>query len=195
MSTEDRQKEILNIALKIIHEEGYKSLTVRNIADRIGISEPAIYRHFDNKEEIVRGLAERAFRKDCSRVDLESYENLHDLLKDILKNQFEILERNPYITAILFHSEIFREYPEIEKLFVDHQREKENHLKEVVREGQKRECFSKDVDEEAFALIFMGAVRMSVLKWRNEEFSYSLKEKSNRISKELSKILGRHDDD
>ncbi|KXA89715.1 hypothetical protein AKJ62_02485 [candidate division MSBL1 archaeon SCGC-AAA259D14] len=193
MKTEDRQEEILDTALEIIHEDGYKDLTVRNIADRIGISEPAIYRHFDKKEEIVRGLAERVFRKDCSRPDLESCENLHDLLRDILRDQFEMLEENPHVTSVLFQSQIFREYPEVEELFIDHRKEKEDYLKEIVKRGQEKGFFSKDVDEEVFALLFMGAVRMSVLKWKDEEFSYSLIRKTDQIVGELFRMLNEAD--
>ncbi|KXB07436.1 hypothetical protein AKJ51_01235 [candidate division MSBL1 archaeon SCGC-AAA382A20] len=189
MRTENRQKEILKTALRIIHERGYKDLTVRNIADRIEISEPAIYRHFDNKEEIIRNLAKMVFEENYLVLDREEYENSYELLREILHRQFERLEENPYITAVLFQSEIFREYPEVERLFIEHRREKKDYLEKIVKKGQEKGHFSNDVDAETFALLFMGGVRMSALEWRNEEFSYSLTEEAGRIADELFKIL------
>lgn len=189
MSTQARQGQILNTALEIIHERGYRDLTVRNIADRIDISEPAIYRHFDNKEEIIRNLARMVFEGNHLVLDREKYENPYELLREILHRQFEKLEENPYITAVLFQNEIFREYPEVERLFIEHRREKKDYLEEIVKKWQEKGYFSKDVDAEAFALLFMGGVRMSALKWRNEEFSYSLTEEADRIADELFKIL------
>lgn len=193
MSTEERQKEILDIASKIIHEDGYKNLTVRNIAERIDISEPAVYRHFDNKEDMVRSLAEIVFKENSPDINQEKYKNPHSLLKEILHNQFERLEKNPHVTAVLFQSELFREYPEVERLFVKHRQEKKESLENIVREGQKSGHFSNDVDSEIFALIFMGSVRMSVLEWRDEGFSHSLTEQTDRIADELFKILERGD--
>lgn len=193
MSTEKRQKEILNTALKIIHKKGYKELTVRNIAQKIEITEAAIYKHFKNKEEIIQNLAETVFKENNIPKKQEPNENPYDQLKEILKTQFEKLEKNPYITAVSFQSEIFREYPEVERLFIEHRQEKKNYLKEIVSNGQEEGYFSNDVDPETFALLFMGAVRMSALKWRNEKFNYSLTKETNTISKELFKILEKKD--
>ena len=193
MSTEERQKEILNTALKIIHEEGYKDLTVRNIADMINISEPAIYRHFDNKEEIVLSLAEMVFKKNSPEIDTQKFENTRSLLKETLNRQFERLEENPYVTAVLFQSELFREYPKVERLFIKHRQEKKEALEDIVREGQKNGHFSNNIDPEIFALLFMGSVRMSALEWRDDNFSYQLTEKAEPIAKELFKILREGD--
>lgn len=193
MSTEERQKEILNTTLEIVHEEGYKNLTVRNIASRINITEPAIYRHFDNKKDIVTNLAKKVFEEGQIRVNPEEYGNPFELLRDILLNHFERLERNPHITAILYQSEIFREYPEIKQLFITHSKKNEETLISIVKNGQEKGVFSKDVDPAIFALLFMGSVRVSMLKWRNEGFSYSLTEKADHIADDLFKILKKTD--
>ena len=51
-----RQQEIVRTALELIAAGGIRNLTIRNLADRLGLTEPAIYRHFRNKAEIVRTL-------------------------------------------------------------------------------------------------------------------------------------------
>ena len=51
-----RQQEIVRTALELIAAGGIRNLTIRNLADRLGLTEPAIYRHFRNKSEIVRTL-------------------------------------------------------------------------------------------------------------------------------------------
>ncbi|NLB03802.1 MAG: TetR/AcrR family transcriptional regulator, partial [Bacteroidales bacterium] len=52
MST-PRQTEIVETALNLINENGIQGLTIKNLSKKIGISEPAIYRHFENKIEIL----------------------------------------------------------------------------------------------------------------------------------------------
>ena len=52
----DRQAEILQVALELIGKKGIQGLTIKNISKEIGISEPAIYRHFESKTEILLGV-------------------------------------------------------------------------------------------------------------------------------------------
>ena len=53
-----RQEEITKEAIKLISEKGIQGLTIKNLSKRIGISEPAIYRHFEGKTDILLKLLE-----------------------------------------------------------------------------------------------------------------------------------------
>jgi AcrR family transcriptional regulator len=50
------KNRILNEALKIFSIKGIRETTIKDIARAVGITEGAIYRHFDSKEQIVRSL-------------------------------------------------------------------------------------------------------------------------------------------
>ncbi|MEA1972657.1 MAG: TetR/AcrR family transcriptional regulator, partial [Candidatus Cloacimonadota bacterium] len=52
----ERQQQIVVTAIKLIANKGIQNLTTKNIANEIGISEPALYRHFDNKLEILKAV-------------------------------------------------------------------------------------------------------------------------------------------
>ena len=43
----ERQSEIVNVAMKLLVEKGMQNLTIRNVATEVGVSEAAIYRHFE----------------------------------------------------------------------------------------------------------------------------------------------------
>lgn len=68
MQTE-RQKEILQVSVDIISQHGIQGLTIKNIASRIGTSEPAIYRHYKNKIHILLSILETF--KDFSQFAFE----------------------------------------------------------------------------------------------------------------------------
>jgi AcrR family transcriptional regulator len=51
--TEVRQKEIGMTARKLIVTLGSDNVTVRKIAHEIGVSEGAIYKHFENKKDML----------------------------------------------------------------------------------------------------------------------------------------------
>ena len=57
--TTARQSEILDKALILVGESGLSGLTIRKIAGRMGFSEPALYRHFPNKQAVILGLMDR----------------------------------------------------------------------------------------------------------------------------------------
>lgn len=55
------KKKIMEVALKIISEQGYNNLTMRLVASRCGISATKIYYYFTNKEEIYFNIVEYGF--------------------------------------------------------------------------------------------------------------------------------------
>lgn len=55
-STEIRQEQIKQAVLDIIYTDGLKSLSTRNLANRIGMSEATIFRHFPSKQAIILAI-------------------------------------------------------------------------------------------------------------------------------------------
>lgn len=51
---------ILEAALAEIVEQGYAATSVRRLADRVGVTVPALYYHFKNKQAILAALIDRA---------------------------------------------------------------------------------------------------------------------------------------
>lgn len=62
-SVPGRRGEILDAATTVFYRRGYDAGTMREIAEEVGVSEPALYRHFSGKEdlfeEIIRQAGER----------------------------------------------------------------------------------------------------------------------------------------
>ena len=57
---EGRRGEILDAALAVFAEKGYEGGTMRDIAARVGVTEPALYRHFSGKQGLFATLIEEA---------------------------------------------------------------------------------------------------------------------------------------
>lgn len=54
-----RAAEILDAAAGLLEERGRDALTMRSLAERIGIRAPSLYKHFQSKEQIEAALVER----------------------------------------------------------------------------------------------------------------------------------------
>src|SRR5690349_14404073 len=58
MSTRER---IVKTAHRLLHESVVNSISMRKVADRIGVSATAIYRHYRNKEALLDAVTEESF--------------------------------------------------------------------------------------------------------------------------------------
>src|SRR6266516_1708828 len=57
----DTRERIQAIALELFAEQGYEKTSLREIAERLGVTKAALYYHFKSKEDIVRSfVADRA---------------------------------------------------------------------------------------------------------------------------------------
>lgn len=54
----EKQEKILNAALELFAEEGYRSTSTSKVAKRAGVSEGLIFRHFGNKEGLLKAIIE-----------------------------------------------------------------------------------------------------------------------------------------
>jgi AcrR family transcriptional regulator len=58
----DLRRVVIETALELIAEQGIESLTLREIAQRIGVSRMAPYRHFENKTVLLVAMAQEGFQ-------------------------------------------------------------------------------------------------------------------------------------
>ena len=56
-----RRDEILIAAKELFLREGYEATTIRRIADVVGVSAPALYLYFKDKEAIMLALCDQTF--------------------------------------------------------------------------------------------------------------------------------------
>ncbi|BFV58579.1 TetR family transcriptional regulator [Kitasatospora sp. CMC57] len=54
----DTRARIIDVALALFAEQGYEKTSLREIADRLGVTKAALYYHFKTKDDIVHGIVE-----------------------------------------------------------------------------------------------------------------------------------------
>ena len=62
------RREILDAARQMFIEDGYESVTMRRIAERIEYSPTTIYLHFRDKDELFHAVCEETFRELRDRL-------------------------------------------------------------------------------------------------------------------------------
>jgi AcrR family transcriptional regulator len=79
-----RREEILGAAKELFLEQGYDSTTIRRIADRVGISAPALYLYFKDKEALMLALCDQTFGHLIEAID-EIEKTVADPLARVLR--------------------------------------------------------------------------------------------------------------
>ena len=57
-SSAERRRQIVEAALRLLAEVPLSSLTTRQIAREVGLTQPALFRHFHTKEELLRAVVD-----------------------------------------------------------------------------------------------------------------------------------------
>lgn len=118
MDTEitERQQEIINISLALITESGIQSLTIKNLAKRIGFAESAIYRHYENKIQILLAILD-LFKRNTEQLfsnQLNSNENALVRIEKLFVTHFRKFTNTPSLVAVIFFGRNFQKRKAVE---------------------------------------------------------------------------------
>ncbi|MGM9567508.1 MAG: TetR/AcrR family transcriptional regulator [Clostridia bacterium] len=64
----DTKEKILQTALTLFAAHGYEGVSMRDIAEEIGITKAALYRHYESKREIFNAIVKRMEEEDAKRA-------------------------------------------------------------------------------------------------------------------------------
>ena len=96
----DTRSRVQAVALELFAEQGYEKTSLREIAERLGVTKAALYYHFKSKEDIVHSLTDDYFAEVDDLLDWAKEQPRSD------QTQRAILER--YVGIVMAGSEVFR---------------------------------------------------------------------------------------
>jgi AcrR family transcriptional regulator len=69
MSRDDRRDQVLNVAQDLFSAAGYHHVSMADIADRVEVSKPVLYRHFPSKLDLYLAVVDRRAAGLLSAID------------------------------------------------------------------------------------------------------------------------------
>jgi AcrR family transcriptional regulator len=96
----DTRSRVQQVALELFAEHGYEKTSLREIAERLGVTKAALYYHFKSKEDIVHSFTDDYFAEIDALLDWAKDQPRND------QTRREILDR--YVGVVLSGSEVFR---------------------------------------------------------------------------------------
>jgi len=189
MKLSKRQREIIDVALGLIAQSGIQGLTIKNIASELGISEPAIYRHFKNKAEIVKTMI-ADFEAQSDTALKEGVRGGMEGVEDFVKSRIVLVAGNPPLAKVMFSEELFLDDPEYSEMMRTMMHRHKASLEELFKEAVKKGEVRKDVELEMLFRLVLGPVRLLIKQWGMSNYKFNLVKKGDQLWESLRKVLG-----
>lgn len=165
MPSPGRREEIVEATLDLLAEVPVADLTTRGIAKRVGVSQPALFRHFRSREQILLAVVELvrgrlgAVAAGVLEADLPADAKLERLAAALLAH----VESNPGLPRLLFSD--LADDDAVGRALRQLVASQAALVAELVQQGREAELFATHVEPRDAATLFVGMVQGLVLQW------------------------------
>lgn len=136
--TSPRRQQILEALAKELETNPGDRITTARLAEAVGVSEAALYRHFPSKAKMFEGLiifAEEAVFGLITRI-LDEEPDAFRRCENLMVLLMGFAERNPGITRVLLGDALVGEHERLQPRVVQFFNRIETQIKQVLREGE-----------------------------------------------------------
>ena len=111
LSTEERRRQIAEAALRIIAEQGLRKFTVAAISEEVGLADGTIFRHFEDKDDIVLEAVKR-LEETLVQQEPPPEGDPIEQLSTFLRRRVQLISERPEIFKVLFSDDLAKAGPE-----------------------------------------------------------------------------------
>lgn len=161
-----RRTEIADAALEVVAKQGIAALSTRVLAEAVGLSSGALFKHFPSKEALLVGMAERAselLRGTFPEEGLAPAERLRRLASARLS----LVSGRAGVLKLVLSEQFALALPEeATALLRAAVRDTHAFVARAIAEGQQDGSLRGDVPAASLALLFLGGLQITALAQR-----------------------------
>ncbi|CAH1210104.1 hypothetical protein PAECIP111893_03140 [Paenibacillus plantiphilus] len=122
----EKQSKILQSAIDVFAEKGYAASSTSEIAQRAGVAEGTIFRHYKTKKDLLLSIVAPVMAKliapfvlrDFNKVLDAEYDSYEGFLRALIDNRIEFMKKNLNVLRIMlqeipFHPELKQQFQNI----------------------------------------------------------------------------------
>ncbi len=191
LDTNTRKKQIKRAVLAIISGKGLDKLSIKNLANEVGLSEGALYRHYKSKKDIIMDIVDDVYANLVINQRTDAHNDLPPRVKlfNFFCNHITYLIENKGVTILLFSEAAHYGDSELKKKLLKVLKEQNEILKEIVSEGIDKKIWNSAVDFNDFTTLYMGIPVMLNIKMVLEKENFNHKSFCSRMFILLEKVL------
>ncbi|MGM0432817.1 MAG: TetR/AcrR family transcriptional regulator [Spirochaetota bacterium] len=187
-----RQRDILDASVAIAAEKGLTKLTIRNVAAAVGITEPAVYRHFSSKLDLLQAILEdlqATIQPHFSILSEMQHSEAQGLLNRFLRGLYGELDAKPAYAVFIFSEELFHLEPKLKGLLGFIIQENLTYVARLFEFLQQQKVCRDDIPAKQLAEVCLGVVRFEIAQWHLSGATYSLASRSSQTAETLSNLF------
>ena len=186
----NRQQQIVETAIKLIADKGIQNLTTKNLSKEIGITEPALYRHFDNKSEILKGVIEYfRIKMQPAMKKLNKSVNSLNKIESFILEHLKIISQNPDFAKVIFSEANFQNEEDLILKMNNMMKQSHIILETVVQSGQSRNEIRTDISSLSIIRMIIGSMRLLVTQWSMSGMIFNIETEGKQLCDDMKKII------
>jgi len=173
----DRKSSIILATVDVIERFGFQGLSIREVAKIVGISEPAILKHFKTKNLLVLAVLDYFSKYDSDimhSIEAKKMKPIEAVIH-FIDAYAAYYENYPAITAITQSFDLLRIDPFFSEKVQSIYFTRTNFISDKIKLAQKNGEINTNISSENLAMVIMGLNRESCLNWRMRGYNYSLR--------------------
>ena len=170
-----RKDQILQALARMLETAPGERITTAALAEEVGVSEAALYRHFPSKARMFEGLIkfiEETLFLRISRI-LDDESSAETRCHNILTLLLNFSDKNPGMTRLLTGDALAGETERLRARIAQLLNRVESQLKQVLREAQIRENLKPGVSSTALANLLLATCEGRLAQFVRSEFKKS----------------------
>ena len=162
-------EKIINVAIELFAEQGYHNTSIRQITDRLNMTNPAIYAHFESKAEIGRRVIkklETTFMDRLIEIVNSTEGNAADKIHASISwiGEFGANNLKLMIAYLSFREDLLND-PEFEDALAAARIKHEKVMTDLFKEGIREGVFKKHLDPKILTSIYLAVSRGMFQEW------------------------------
>lgn len=97
-----RRRKLLDVAIRLAENEGWEAVTTRRLAEAIDYSQPVIYQHFKNRDELICTIVVEGFVALARRIDEIAQSDSTTPLEDACRAYIDFGATQPQLYEAMF---------------------------------------------------------------------------------------------
>lgn len=166
LSSEERQEEIIRVAVELAADKGVDSVTTQDMADAMKLTQGSIFRHFSSKDDIWYAVMQW-IRERLMKVLDKAASGASDPL-DAIERMFHahiaFISKHPAIPRLLFSELLHKKNSKLQRLIQEIVSGYEAKIAGLLESAKSQSLVSADLDSKSAAVLYIGMIQGLVIQ-------------------------------
>lgn len=190
-SGEQRREEIVQAVIDLAASDNGGQMSTQAIADRVGIAQPTVFRHFSTREKILQAVIEWIARHLLGLVGsiAAGSGTAAERLEQLITRQLDFISCHRGLPRLLFSERLHQESSMLKQSIGKVMDGWTRTVAGLIAEGGEDGSLRADLETEETARLVLAMIQGLVMRWSISDFQFDLPAQAGAIWRLLEPAL------